>query len=95
MTIALIIVFILLQGLDVMSTLRILRAGGREINPIMKWVMHQYGRETGLIGFKVIATLILVRFVMLTSSPAAIGFVVLYILVVGNNLRVMKKMGLI
>lgn len=95
MNIALIIAFILLQVLDVMSTLRILRANGREINPIMKWVMNQYGREIGLIGFKVIATLIVVRFMMITSTPAAIGFVVLYVLVVGNNLRVMKKMGLI
>lgn len=95
MNIALIVVFILLQVLDALSTLRVLRAGGRELNPVIKWVMNQYGREVGLIGFKVIITLILVRFVMLTSTPVAIGFVILYILVVGNNLRVMKKMGLI
>lgn len=85
-------VFVLLQGLDVWSTLRALAAGGQEANPIARWFMAQLGHAPGLIVLK--ALLCLCQWLLLPHMPAGQVLWVLwainafYAVVVVNNVFV-------
>lgn len=43
------VVLVLLQGADVWTTVKVLKGGGREMNPLVREVMRILGRVTGLI----------------------------------------------
>jgi len=85
MTVILFALFCLLQTLDVVLTLKVLRQGGRELNPIMVWAIKQVGAEKALIVTK----LALVGIVYL--SPLSIVVLVvldlIYLGVVGWNCK--------
>ena len=49
------ILFAALQAVDVTLTALVLRKGGRELNPIMRWFMARLGMIPGLAVPKVIA----------------------------------------
>lgn len=44
LTLGLVFLLMLLQVLDVVSTNRVLRRGGREFNPFVLWIMQRLGR---------------------------------------------------
>jgi len=61
MTIALLILFVTLTAADALLTLRILKAGGRELNQIVRKAMEKFGNVKGMAIVKV-PTLILAVF---------------------------------
>ncbi len=61
------VLFAVLQIADALLTLRILSAGGVELNPAMRWVFRRVGVATGLATVK-LALLVLV-FALLPWLP--------------------------
>ena len=47
------LIFLFLQVFDVWSTLQILKAGGRELNPIERWLIIKTNIITGLLIIKI------------------------------------------
>lgn len=46
-------VFVALQVIDAVSTVRVLNKGGKELNPLMRFLMGKVGKVPALIGTKV------------------------------------------
>jgi hypothetical protein len=67
------IIFCLLQIFDVYSTYQILNAGGREVNPMMNWLMDRVGVMAALIGTKVLAIGVLGAAVAYAQEPVAVS----------------------
>jgi hypothetical protein len=67
------IIFCLLQIFDVYSTYQILNAGGREVNPMMNWLMDRVGVMAALIGTKVLAVGMLGAAVAYAQEPVAMS----------------------
>lgn len=90
----LLIVFVCLSVCDVLTTLQILKKGGRELNPIMKWAMDKLGTLPGLLLPKVIVLSGAVAAMLTINSVAVIwGLAVLNMVtlpVVINNIKVLK-----
>lgn len=87
--------FALLQVLDAVLTLRILRGGGRELNPVLRALMRATSPVAGLLIAKVaVTTLVLGSYALFPSLPAwpVIGLDVVYTAVVLSNLRAYVKM---
>ncbi len=87
LTFGLVIVLMALQVLDVISTNRVLRLGGREFNPLVVWVMRRMGRAWWLPKLAV-ATLISSLALALADpqlDAVLAGIGALYVLVVGHN----------
>ena len=53
------VIFSLIQVFDVYSTLKILGNEGKELNPIMRFLIEKFGRIKALVGSKVIILTIL------------------------------------
>lgn len=90
MLIALILLFAALQVSDAVLTLLILRDGGRELNPIMRWLMDKIGIVPALVWVKlglVAAVAVWVQSVWLLAV-----FVAIYIAVVAFNARNYERM---
>jgi len=90
---ALIAVAIVLLGLaDVVTTALVLDRGGKEANPLMRWLMDKLGN--GWMVVKLALHIFVAALVW--EIPAFLYggfvFVALYALIVGNNFRVLKKM---
>lgn len=77
------LVFILLQIADFLTTVWILNRDGRELNPVINWVMNKLGIIPALLVVKSIAVFAvwLVDLFWLTSFG-----VIAYSLVLGHNL---------
>ena len=54
MIVALLFLFILLQIADSLTTVHILKNGGREVNPFMNWLFDKIGIPTALAVMKLI-----------------------------------------
>lgn len=82
------ILFALLQVADIFTTWKVLSQGGRELNPVMAWVMGRLGVLPGLV----LAKLALLG--LLVSCPPNLmvmaGLCVLYAAVVVRNWRLIK-----
>lgn len=88
----LMIAVLVLQVLDVLTTLYVLRKkAGVETNPIMRKLMDTFGPELGLIAPKVIATFPLWYFRNETPLWVWVVVIVLFMLVVINNLKYVRK----
>jgi hypothetical protein len=61
---ALLAILAALQAADVYSTRRILLAGGREMNPAVRWLIGRFGLMPALIGAKV-AVMAIAWFILL------------------------------
>jgi len=46
-----IIAYVLTNILDVVSTNKVLKHGGRELNPVMRWVMDKFGKAWAIPKF--------------------------------------------
>lgn len=87
LTLGLVTLLMVLQVLDVISTNRVLRLGGREFNPLVLWVMRRMGRAWWLPKLMVAALISSLALALadpqLDAVLAGIGGV--YALVVGHN----------
>lgn len=90
MLIALILLFAALQVSDAVLTLLILRDGGRELNPIMRWLMDKVGIVPALVWVKI--GLIVAVAVWVQSVWLLVAFVAIYIAVVAFNARNYERM---
>ena len=54
MIVALLFIFILLQIADCLTTIYILKNGGREANPVLAWLFNKVGMIPSLIAMKLI-----------------------------------------
>ena len=82
MILALLILFGFLQVADGYTTYKLLSNGGRELNPVMRWVMDKLGMVQGLVLMKLLTIgLVAAAF----SEALTFWLCVLYICVVGWN----------
>ena len=86
-------IFIALQVSDIITTLLILRNGGRELNPVVKCFIDRLGAVAGLIVIKLLAGAILGYAVYAGAVNAVFVFALcaLYVVVVGRNLLQILK----
>ncbi|WP_415034428.1 DUF5658 family protein [Azonexus sp.] len=90
MLITLLILFAALQVSDAVLTMLILRDGGRELNPIMRWLMDKSGIVLALVWVKlglIVAVAVWVQSVWLLAV-----FIAIYIAVVVFNVRNYERM---
>lgn len=83
----------ILQVLDVYSTVMVIKNGGYEANPILKFLMNQFGVVPALVTVKVIfifAVYLFLDYEYIKELLIAINFV--YALVVINNFKVLKRL---
>ena len=98
-TIALLIIFIILQVFDAWTTMRDIKSPFfTEGNNWLKWVMDKIGILPALIISKIFAIIILCIFLYYVSRTIAISFLALsnigYILVVLNNYSKLRDKNL-
>ena len=60
MYIALFIALIILQGLDIYTTTSVLKAGGRELNPILNYLFKKFDVLPAFIFYDVVITALLI-----------------------------------
>lgn len=53
MTIALFLLLVVLNIADVITTSKILKSGGRELNPLVRWMMEKFGVRGGMVLVKI------------------------------------------
>lgn len=89
---ALLALFVALQIADIVSTVRALNRGARELNPVMRWFMARLGRVGGLVAPKVIGAAIIIPAMLLvyayapTVASIALGLIcAFYVWVVHHN----------
>ncbi len=87
LTLALVSLLMALQVLDVVSTNRVLRFGGREFNPIVAWIIRRTGRAWWLPKLAVAA--VPSGMAIVYANPhvdvALAGIAAAYVLVVSHN----------
>lgn len=89
MTSILILLLIALNVADVLLTLRNIKQGGRELNPLLAWLMTRIGIKPALIVSK---TILLAAAVLVLRSPAIITILCLaYAAVVWHNWRQLRQ----
>lgn len=88
-----VVLFLALQFLDYDSTKKVLANGGRELNPIVNFLMKKFGVNRGLIIAKFIAIWAVLYFYNLDQLDLIIMTIInlIYIAVVVNNYRIAKK----
>lgn len=84
---ALFALFAVLQFLDYELTSGLLQRGGRELNPVVRWMMERFGQQQGLMLAK-LAALGVGAFLAYTGSAWALAALcVVYVGVVAWNWR--------
>lgn len=80
---------IVLQLADVLTTWYVIRAGGREANPIMVWLIDRIGFWP---AFGVMKAAVIWLAWLTVETPVPLLLSVLYLVVVINNLRVYRRL---
>ena len=89
MIVALLFLFILLQIADCLTTVHILKQGGREANPVLAWLFNKVGMIPSLVVMKLI-TIGLVAWAW--NLWITVALCVFYTGVVGwNGFQIFKK----
>jgi len=89
MIVALLFIFILLQIADSLTTVHILKNGGREANPFLNWAFQKLGMGATLAIIKVAAVLLVF---VAWNEWLTFGLDVFYIGVVGwNSYQIFKS----
>jgi ribose/xylose/arabinose/galactoside ABC-type transport system permease subunit len=89
MIVALLFIFILLQIADSLTTVHILKNGGREANPFLNWAFQKLGMGATLAIIKVAAVLLVF---VAWNEWLTLGLNVFYIGVVGwNSYQIFKS----
>ncbi|MFC2969352.1 DUF5658 family protein [Acidimangrovimonas pyrenivorans] len=82
---------IALQIGDMTSTLGALRRGGREVNPLLAWLMRRIGVVPALIAAKGLGTALAVWLWLLGGETELWLLAALYLWVVLHNMRVGRR----
>lgn len=82
MIVALLFIFILLQIADSLTTVHILKQGGREANPFMNWLFDKIGIPAALAVMKVF---VIIAVFIAWDEWLTFGLTVAYMGVVGWN----------
>ena len=85
------IIACILQAGDIYTTLRAIKLGAVESNPVIKRLMDAIGVKEALLLVKIAALIPLWVFRDQVPLWAWIGLIVLYVAVIWNNLRVIEK----
>lgn len=91
--IALFVVFAILQGLDLYTTNQGMQAGGKELNPVMKYLFDKFSPLSVLLVVK--ASLVAGIWAYLPSIHigALVTLNLIYLVVVFRNFRVLRSMA--
>lgn len=91
------VVLIVLNIMDVKTTLEALELGGREANPVARWIMEKLGVKRGLIVSKAVVVLPIAGFfIYIHNSASVVSLIILdviYGLVVKNNIDKLSKLS--
>lgn len=85
------LILILMQLFDFYSTFVILRAGGREVNPVVNFLINKIGLVLALIIAKSVAIAGVVFIYYVDNLIAMIVLILIYSYVCLNNYKVMKR----
>lgn len=88
---SLFVVFAVLQILDALTTIHILAKGGRELNPVMRWIFEKLGVINGVLIVK--CAIILVFQYAMPYIPVWVYLLMIgiYSYVFAHNLVQLKK----
>lgn len=92
---ALFVLYVVIVLTDAWSTHKILGAGGRELNPVARWLMEKIGVDLALVVSCSIGVLFAGAFLLDAPWYLLGGLALGHGAVVVNNLRVMHRMGLL
>ena len=87
-------IFAILNLLDIVSTLMVLDAGGREVNPLMAWLMAQTSPLVAMLLMK--AAMLTILYLLLDQPGINIVLLVAifaYAAVVFNNFRIARRLN--
>ena len=84
------VLLLVLAFLDAWTTLRILKNGGRELNPVVRLAMRYMGNEPAM-AVKLLITVVL-AYAGRNHTAALLPLVVLHLAVVANNFNQMRKL---
>jgi len=87
------LIFVALNLADSYTTLRILRQGGRELNPFMAWAIKHAGAPQALFTVKAFVLVLVWHFLPLLPVWAMPAYCLFYVAVVANNIRVLQKIN--
>lgn len=87
---ALFLILVALQAADAYTTWRVLRGGGRELNPVLRVLMDRIGIVPALAVVKLVAVLFVGLF-LLEHAVILLGLIAVYVLVVWNNWQQLRK----
>jgi hypothetical protein len=87
--VAFLLIFIALQGLDIWTTLKALKLGGREVNPVLAKLFEKFDPLATMVAVKLLGVWALwyLDNYFITGLLCAV-----YLLVVDRNLAVVKKL---
>ena len=83
---------VLLNVLDIFTTLHILAAGGREMNPGLAWLMAKIGGAQALVISKAVLLGFIYYFIADIPIYGLLAICAIYTFVVVNNIRVWVQM---
>lgn len=84
------ILLCVLQAVDAWTTLQVLKRGGVEANPMVRYFIDHYGAVPALVGLKVVVLMFVMAVWAHVTFWLLLALVVFYVGVVANNLRVMR-----
>ncbi len=88
----LLILLVALQVADAYLTWRVLAAGGRELNPVVRFLIGRLGLVPGLAVAKLTLTILSVLF-LFDQPLVLLGAVGLYVWVVDHNIKQLYRGG--
>lgn len=89
------VTLIVFQVLDILTTQKILKLGGYESNPVMKWLMDKVGVNGSLFGSKLAFIGLCITVVILagkTSMWVLFPLNVFYVGIIINKVKVINKL---
>lgn len=84
-------VFAALQAADYWTTDRILRQGGNELNPVLRWFFERFGRRPALLAGKLVAVAAAGWLAMSGSMWPLVAVTAVYGAVVAHNARSLAR----
>ena len=87
----LLLALVILNVLDIYTTIRILRHGGSEVNPIMSWLMDKLGVMPALIVPKTLLLLAVWFYLAIMPTIVLAGLCCLYAAVILHNYKELKR----
>lgn len=90
---ALLIALIVLQVADAALTIKGMKSGATEANPIVRWLVGAIGRDGALLALKAAAIAALVYYIDQTPTVLLAGLAAVYAVVVVRNVRVVRALG--